>query len=65
MSISHIGINPMDSYNYLCMKVGGKENVGHTKKDHLSCINKMHMLDVEGGDMKYVIDMFKKSKGES
>ncbi|XP_021753749.1 protein FAR1-RELATED SEQUENCE 1-like [Chenopodium quinoa] len=44
------GLSAMDSYRAMCNEAGGKENLGHTKKDHLNYWTRLKMKNIEGGD---------------
>ncbi|XP_021773571.1 protein FAR-RED IMPAIRED RESPONSE 1-like [Chenopodium quinoa] len=47
----------MDSYRAMCNEAGGKENLGHTKKDHLNYWTRLKMKDIEGGDAQAVSEI--------
>ncbi|KAL8488550.1 hypothetical protein ACS0TY_024725 [Phlomoides rotata] len=51
-----------ESYHYMAFEAGGKEELGHTKKDHYNYVTRLKMEKIELGDAHTFIDTI---QGES
>ena len=60
-------IKPTDSYNMMVAQVGGEENLGHTKKDHINLVGRIRAESIEQGDAQTLVNkmMVRKRKNSS
>ncbi|XP_021836935.2 protein FAR1-RELATED SEQUENCE 5-like [Spinacia oleracea] len=51
------GIQPADSYRYMCNESGDPEVLGHTLIDHMNFSSRLKMKTIEGKDSQAVVNM--------